>query len=181
MRSSSDLIWRVVDVRKDGEQIVHTAVLLQHPSELGSWEALTQWIGERGGLQLLGTVEDEVRLDTARNHTATHILHAALKKILGEHVMQAGSLVAPDRLRFDFTHFAGLSDRALADIESLVNREILDDVRVVEADMDLDEALFASILTELELPEAALRELEGLTPASYLGAAAGLAVRKLDD
>jgi alanyl-tRNA synthetase len=94
-------------------------------------------------------VGDEIRaeVDAARrdaikrNHTATHLLHAALREVVGTHVKQAGSRVAPDRLRFDFTHFAALSDRTLSDVESLANRQILDDVRVEVAEMDLDEAL----------------------------------------
>jgi alanyl-tRNA synthetase len=76
-----------------------------------------------------------------RNHTATHLLHAALREVLGGHVKQAGSLVAPDRLRFDFSHFAPLSDRTLADVESLVNRKVLENLPVDTESMDLDEAL----------------------------------------
>jgi alanyl-tRNA synthetase len=86
-------------------------------------------------------VDDARRDAIRRNHTATHLLHAALREVVGTHVKQAGSLVAPDRLRFDFTHFSGLSDRALADVEGLANRKILEDIPVEAEEMDLDDAL----------------------------------------
>jgi alanyl-tRNA synthetase len=76
-----------------------------------------------------------------KNHTATHLLHAALRQILGEHVKQAGSLVAPDRLRFDFTHFTRLSERELDRIESLVNEQIWTNTPLQVVTMDLDSAI----------------------------------------
>lgn len=69
-------------------------------------------------------VDTARRLATARNHSATHLLHKALKQVLGAHANQAGSLVSPERLRFDFTHFAGLSPEQLAEVEDLVNQQI---------------------------------------------------------
>ncbi|MFN2638195.1 MAG: alanine--tRNA ligase, partial [Gemmatimonadaceae bacterium] len=76
------------------------------------------------------SVPRDRRRDTERNHTATHLLHAALRQILGEHVHQAGSLVAPDRLRFDFTHHGPLSREQIAEVENFVNRGILEGVQL---------------------------------------------------
>jgi len=79
-------------------------------------------------------VDAETRGQTMRHHTGTHLLHAALRNVLGTHVKQAGSLVAPGYLRFDFSHFAGVEDEELQDIEDLINREVLrnDPVQVCE-------------------------------------------------
>jgi alanyl-tRNA synthetase len=75
-------------------------------------------------------VHAEVRESTMRNHTATHLLHAGLREILGKHVKQAGSLVDPGHLRFDFSHFTGVADEELQDIEDLINKQVLRNTKV---------------------------------------------------
>jgi alanyl-tRNA synthetase len=95
----------------------------------------------RLGDDIYARVDAERRRRIRANHTGTHLLHAALREVLGPHVKQAGSLVAPDRLRFDFTHYAPLSDEEIAEIERLVNTEVLQN-RPVETEIKpLDEAL----------------------------------------
>jgi len=102
-------------------------------------------LGKRTGTVQLGkaraTVPRDRRRDTERNHTATHLLHAALRQVLGEHVHQAGSLVEPDRLRFDFAHHGPLSPQQIADVESIVNRGILDGTQVVFEEKPKSEAI----------------------------------------
>ena len=99
---------------------------------------------ESGTFSVGQTVTFEVNLerkaDIARNHTATHLLHAALKKVLGGHVNQAGSYVGPDRLRFDFSHFSPLTTEELCRVEELVNEAILDAVDVQISEEDIDKA-----------------------------------------
>ena len=87
------------------------------------------------------TVDSGHRKESARNHTATHLLHAALRQVLGQHVRQAGSLVAPDRLRFDFTHPVGLGRADLHDIRNLVNEKISSDLQITKDEAPYAEAI----------------------------------------
>ena len=82
------------------------------------------------GMKVDPVVHADVRESTMRNHTATHLLHAALRETLGKHVKQAGSLVDPGHLRFDFSHFAGVADEELQDIEDLMNKQVLRNTQV---------------------------------------------------
>jgi alanyl-tRNA synthetase len=75
-------------------------------------------------------VDEETRSAIRRNHTGTHLLHAALREVLGKHVKQAGSRVDPEHLRFDFSHFAGVAEEELADVEEMINRQVLANTRV---------------------------------------------------
>ncbi len=94
------------------------------------------------GDKLDAVVDTGVREATMRNHTATHLLHAALRSTLGTHVKQAGSLVDPEHLRFDFSHFTGVADEELQDIEDLANKEVLKNERVeVIEDVPIDDAI----------------------------------------
>lgn len=94
----------------------------------------------RKGQTVTLSVDGDRRGDTALNHTATHILHAALRRVLGDHVKQAGSLVAPDRFRFDFTHFAQVTSEELARIETFVNDHIRQNDPVIIEEMDAETA-----------------------------------------
>jgi len=91
-------------------------------------------------------VDESLRRSTMRNHTATHLLHAALRRVLGAHVKQAGSVVAPDRLRFDLTHYTALDEAEVAEIERMVNERILANQPVTAEIMDLDEAVQAGAM-----------------------------------
>jgi alanyl-tRNA synthetase len=104
----------------------------------------------RGRISISEPVKSEVnpvtRHDAARNHTATHLVHAALRELLGPHVKQYGSLVAPNRLRFDFAHFRPLSSRDMDDIESMVNEQIRRNQAVRTDVMGVQEAVAAGAL-----------------------------------
>ena len=119
--------FEVSDTRSSASAIVHYGVATEG--------------GIRVGDEIDAAVEEGARRDTARNHSATHLLHAALREVLGSHVQQRGSLVAPDRLRFDFSHFEPVGPVARQEIERLVNTWILDNVEVRTETMPLDDAL----------------------------------------
>ena len=85
-------------------------------------------------------VDKARKLDIARNHTATHLLHAALKQVLGSHVNQAGSYVGPDRLRFDFSHFSQVTEAELKEVEAIVNEQILASKNVQIEELPIEEA-----------------------------------------
>ena len=93
------------------------------------------------GQHVTAHVDERLRDATRRNHTATHLMHAALRQVLGTHVKQAGSLVAPDRLRFDFTHFSPVTAPQLREIEALVNEQILRNAPVTTEVKDTAEAM----------------------------------------
>jgi alanyl-tRNA synthetase len=115
----------VVHVRKDGDAIVHRVRLLEGALPVDEVRA---------------QVDAAKRASTRRNHTATHLLHAALRRVLGDHVLQAGSLVAPDRLRFDYSHFAAPDAAQLRAVEDDVNRAVLANYPVAIEHRTLEEA-----------------------------------------
>ena len=122
-----DIEFEVRDTVKYGDAHGHLGMLRR--GSIGYGDTLT------------ARVDEERRQATRLNHSATHLLHAALRKVLGEHVQQKGSLVAPDRLRFDFSHFEALSREQLKRIEALVNAEVRANREADVREMDFDEAM----------------------------------------
>lgn len=122
-----DTLFEVTDTQKQGKANVHLGKL--------TWGTI------RLGDKLRAKVDSQARQATARHHSATHLLHAALRQILGDHVKQKGSLVATDRLRFDFAHFEAVSSEQLARLERLVNEQILLNMLVQTRLMTLEEAM----------------------------------------
>jgi alanyl-tRNA synthetase len=120
-------IFEVEDTQKRGKAHVH----------LGKLTAGSLRVGDK----ILAQLDTQARQATARNHSATHLLHAALRQILGDHVKQKGSLVEPERLRFDFSHFEPVTSQQLTHIEHLVNQQILLNTSVQTRLMALESAL----------------------------------------
>ncbi len=102
------------------------------------------------GERVEAKVDEEKRTATALNHTATHLLHAALRAILGDHVKQAGSLVAPDRFRFDFSHFTQVDHEKLKEVESLVNKYITENLHVSSEELPKEEAMKSGAIAIFE-------------------------------
>lgn len=118
---------RVDDTQKIvGNRIVHRGVVIEGSLNTGD--------------MVKAKVDEERRIATARNHSATHLLHKALREVLGSHVEQAGSLVTPSRLRFDFSHFAPLTKEEIEKVEQLVNEKILEGLAIEVFETSLSEA-----------------------------------------
>ena len=125
--SAEGVSFQVKDIQKNkGGKFLHVGVLTAGELKVGDTVTVS--------------IDTERRKAVRRAHTATHLLHAALKKVLGDHVHQAGSLVEPDRLRFDFTHFEGITAEQLAQIDAFVNDAVLEGQGVVTEVLPLEEA-----------------------------------------
>ena len=124
---SKDFVVEVENVQKAHGGIVHRGRLVE-----GEIAALNGRVAAR--------VDRQARMDAERNHTATHLLHESLRQTLGDHVGQMGSLVAPDRLRFDFSHFAAVEPEQLREIEERVNEQIRADLAVSTFQEELEKA-----------------------------------------
>ncbi len=157
---------KVLDVRTPAEGlIIHLVEVIEGSLKVGS--------------KVKAEIDLERRLSIARNHTATHILHKALKEVLGDHVNQAGSLVTPERLRFDFSHYEAPTKEELRQIEAIVNAKVRENLPVTVKVMGLDEAkdLGATALFEEKYGDKVRlvevkgysRELCGGTHLNYTG------------
>jgi len=133
IRSSGGGVFRVSDTRKQGDGVFAHIGLVTH-GEIRQEESVE------------ARVDRQRRAATRLNHSATHLMHAALRQVLGDHVQQKGSLVAPERLRFDFSHFQPLRTEELKEIEALVNEQIRANADVETRIMPVDQAMEAGAM-----------------------------------
>ncbi|NHQ59828.1 alanine--tRNA ligase [Chlorobium sp. BLA1] len=170
---------QVTDTVKDGDAIVHV-VTAAFDKILDSAVNPADLTIDEGQLSAEASVDHHIRQDTERNHTATHLLHGALRRILGQHVQQKGSFVNPERLRFDFSHFSKMSDAEIARVEASVNEEIRRAEEVQKhADIPYDDAIakgalaffgdkYADLVRVVEVPGISV-ELCGGTHVDNIG------------
>ena len=132
----NDNTWNVVDVQKMGDSIIHICEAEN--------KNLKNIVPDNS--TITASVDEKTRLSTTNNHTAAHLMHEALRQVLGEHVTQAGSLVNPEILRFDFTHFEKVSDTQLEEIENIVNLVIRQNINTDIYETPFDEAISSGII-----------------------------------
>ncbi|SDL39505.1 alanyl-tRNA synthetase [Modicisalibacter muralis] len=134
--------FQVTDTQKQGGHHLHHGVVIEGRLRVGS--------------SITTRVDASLRVATMRNHSATHLLHEALKRVLGGHVQQKGSLVSAERLRFDFSHFEALTREQLAEVEAIVNQQILlnADTRIQQMTLDEAKAKGAAALFEAKYSDS---------------------------
>ncbi|MGB5606460.1 MAG: alanine--tRNA ligase [Gammaproteobacteria bacterium] len=125
--TAGEVRFEVTDTRKQGDAIIHIGTVVQGTL--------------RTGAEVEAVVDDRRRQAIVLNHSGTHLLHAALRTVLGDHVQQKGSLVEPERLRFDFTHYEPLTAEQIARIENLANENIRANAAAQTREMSIDDAL----------------------------------------
>jgi alanyl-tRNA synthetase len=131
MLKSEDVKIEVIDTKRFNDLIIHVCTVKKGMVKTGA--------------PLKASVDEERRRAIMRNHTATHLLHRALREVLGDHVKQSGSLVAPEKLRFDFTHFYAMNEKELREVEDIVNEKIFDNLPVNVTVTTLDDALSSGV------------------------------------
>ena len=124
--SAENLSFMVDDCTKQGDLHLHQGQLLNGQLTVGQ--------------TLSTTVDVAQRLACALNHSATHLLHEALRRVVGDHVQQKGSLVDPEKLRFDFSHFEAVTEEQISEVEAIVNQQVMDNTAVITREMDITAA-----------------------------------------
>ncbi|TLU81462.1 MAG: alanine--tRNA ligase [Chlorobium sp.] len=171
--------FQVADTVKDGDTIIHV-IANAFDKTLNASAMLDDLSLDEPELSAQAAVDCGVRQDAERNHTATHLMHASLRRVLGQHVQQKGSFVSAERLRFDFSHFSKLSDAEIEAVEAEVNEQIRRAEQVIKhADVPYDEAIakgalaffgdkYADLVRVVEVPGISV-ELCGGTHVDNIG------------